>query len=274
MTTRKIYFISDGTGITVESLGQSLLTQFAEVSYTTKKIPYVNTEDKAIKIREMINQEAEANNTRPIVISTLVSTELREILKDSNFLVLDFFEQYINPLEKELGCHSDHTIGKTHGLKDLYQYDARMDAINFTLQTDDGLDIKKYNDSEIIIIGVSRCGKTPTCLYMAIQYGIKAANYPLVIEDLEQKKLPAFLEPYRKKLYGLSIDPKRLQMIRHKRRPNSNYSDMKQCVLETKLAEDIFHKENIPFLFTTNHSIEEITAHIIDEKQINKIIIK
>ena len=269
---RKIYFISDGTGITVESLGVSLLTQFSKLKYTAKKIPYVNTVKKAKEIAEAINKEITELNNKPIIISTLVNIEIREIIKSCKALVLDFFEQYINPLERELNCSSDHTIGKTHSLKNIYQYDARMDAINFTLNTDDGLAIKKYTEAEIIIIGVSRCGKTPTCLYMAIQYGIKAANYPLVMEDLQDNKLPNFLLPYKHKLYGLSIDPRRLQAIRHKRRPDTQYSDLKQCMLEVKMAESLFIKEKIPFLYTTTHSIEEITTHIIDDKNINKLI--
>ncbi len=269
---RKIYFISDGTGITVENLGVSLLTQFSKLKYTAKKIPYVNTVKKAKEIAQAINQEIAEHNNKPIIISTLVNIEIREIIKSCNALVLDFFEQYINPLERELQCSSDHTMGKTHSLKNVYQYDARMDAINFTLNTDDGLSTKKYTEAEVIIIGVSRCGKTPTCLYMAIQYGIKAANYPLVIEDLQENKLPDFLLPYKHKLYGLSIDPRRLQAIRHKRRPDTNYSDLKQCMLEVKMAESLFLKEKIPFLYTTTHSIEEITTHIISDKNINKLI--
>lgn len=269
---RQIYFISDGTGITVETLGQSLLTQFSRLQCTPQKIPYINTVEKAKKIAESINKESEQSGFRPIVISTLVSSAIREAIKASNALVLDFFEQYISPLEKELGYKSDHTVGKTHSLDNLFQYDARMEAINFSLNTDDGLATKKYDEAEIIIIGVSRCGKTPTCLYMAIQYGIKAANYPLVIDDLEKHELPVFLKPYKNKIYGLSIDPRRLQSIRQKRRPNSNYADLKQCILEVKLAEELFKKENVSFLYTTTHSIEEITAHIISNKNINKLI--
>lgn len=269
LISRKIYFISDGTGITVETLGQSLLTQFSKLKYKAHKIPYVNTTEKAEKIAEIINKESEQLHLRSIVISTLVSPEIRNIIKSANALVLDFFEQYINPLEQELNCRSDHTIGKSHSLKNIYKYDARMEAINFTLNADDGLATKTYQDADVIIIGVSRCGKTPTCLYMAMQYGIKAANYPLVIEDLEKNALPDCLADYKNKIYGLSIDPRRLQTIRQKRRPNSTYADLKQCIKEVKLAEEIFVKEKISFLYTTTHSIEEITAHIIEDKKIN-----
>lgn len=272
MLERKIYFISDGTGITVETLGQSLLTQFSDLEYKAKKYPYVNTKEKAEKIISDIINDNKASKVKPIILSTLISKEIREVVKKSDVFALDLFEQYIAPLEKELDTRSNHTIGKSHGLKDIMRYDARMDAINFTLNTDDGLAIKKYDDAEIILVGVSRCGKTPTCLYMAIQYGIKAANYPLVIEDLESNKLPDFLSEYKHKIYGLSIDPKRLHAIRYKRRPNSNYANMQQCNLEVKLAESLFLREKIPFLYTTTHSIEEIATHILEDKGLGTIL--
>jgi regulator of PEP synthase PpsR (kinase-PPPase family) len=271
---RNIYFISDGTGITVEALGHSLLTQFSHLVYSIKKYPYVNTTSKAQEILKEIQTESVTNffNQRPIIFSTLISSEIRNIIKQSNAFILDLFELYINPLELELGSKSEHRIGKSHGLKDEVIYDARMEAINFTLNTDDGMATQKYKNAEIILVGVSRCGKTPTCLYMAIKYGIKAANYPLVMEDLEQNKLPDFLEEHKNKIYGLSIDPKRLQTIRQKRLPDSQYAALQQCQLEIKMAENLFIRENIPFLFTTVHSIEEITTHILEDKGIGSII--
>lgn len=271
---RKIYFISDGTGITVETLGQSLLTQFGSLEYTSKKYPYIDTIEKAEKISQEINQETINTKLKPIILSTLISEDIRNTIKKSanKCLVLDFFEQYINPLEQELNLSSDHTIGKSHSLTNLHKYDSRIDAINFALSTDDGLSQKKYSKADIILIGVSRSGKTPTCLYMAMKYGIKAANYPLVEEDLEQHTLPELLKPFQNKLYGLSIDPKRLQSIRQKRRPDTKYASIKKCRDEIKLAEQLFLLHDIPFLYTTTHSIEEITAHIIADKQIDKLI--
>lgn len=269
---RRIYFISDGTGITVENLGQSLLTQFSDLEYKSKKYPYINTKEKAKAITKKIIEKNKDSEFRPIILSTLISDEIRSEIKKSNVFMIDFFEEHIDPLEQELGIRSNHTIGKTHSLTDIMRYDARMDAINFTLYTDDGLALKKYEDAQIIIIGISRCGKTPTCLYMSIQYGIKAANYPLVDEDLEDHKLPHFLEKYKHKIYGLSIDPKRLQTIRHKRRPNAKYSDLKQCQYEVKQAEQLFQREKIPFLYTTSHSIEEIAAHILQDKGLGNML--
>lgn len=266
---RNIYFISDGTGITVQSLGQSLLTQFSELEYISKKLPYVNTLTKAENIVMQIKQENKDNIYRPIILSTLIDSDIRNKIKSSNCFQIDFFEEHIGPLEKELNQRSNHTIGKTHSLKDVMRYDARMDAINFTLYTDDGLATKKYEEAQLIIIGISRCGKTPTCLYMAIQFGIKAANYPLINEDLEQNKLPPFLEKYKDKIYGLSIDPKRLQAIRFKRRPDSTYSNIRQCRAEVRKAENLFLHEKIPFLYTTTHSIEEIAAHILEDKKLS-----
>ena len=267
---RNIYFISDGTGITVENLGHSLLTQFPGLIYTIKKFPYVNTVAKAEKILLEIDEDWKNHKVKPIVFSTLISEEIRTIIQKSHGLVLDLFEKYVSPIEQELGIKSEHSIGKSHSLHDLYSYDARMEAINFTLNTDDGLAPQKYQNAEIILIGVSRCGKTPTCLYMAIQYGVKAANYPLIMDDLEKNQLPDFLLEHKDKIYGLSIDPNRLQTIRYKRRPNSQYSNLDQCKMEVRLAEKLFNLSKIPFLYSTTHSIEEIATHILEYKGIGK----
>jgi regulator of PEP synthase PpsR (kinase-PPPase family) len=268
---RWVYFVSDGTGITVERMSQSLLTQFSDVSFQFKKVPYINTVEKASQLAAEINQIAQHHLHRPIVMSTLVDPTIRGVIHKAQALVLDFFEAYIHPLEKELGARSDHTMGRFHKVVDYQLYEARMEAINYTLKTDDGLYADHYQKADVIIVGVSRCGKTPTCLYLAIQYGIRAANYPLLIEDLAQDGLPPTLQPFRQKLYGLSIDPKRLQTIRFKRRPNSQYAALATCIDETKRSERLFMTEKIPFMYSTMHSIEEIAAHIIADKKLDKI---
>ena len=214
LQSRTIFFISDGTGITAEALGQSLLTQFNDQKFNTQKIPYINTtqraKDTVAKITLLNSNIQEKNfdkNLRPIVISSLVDPEIRDTFRNNNnFFFIDLFEQYLEPLEKELNIKSNRAIGKAHGLINQQQYDSRIDAINYTLQTDDGLSPKYYESADIIIIGVSRCGKTPTCLYLSVQFGINAANYPLTEEDLENTNLPKNLEKYKYKIFGLSID--------------------------------------------------------------------
>lgn len=147
-------------------------------------------------------------------------------------------------------------------------YDTRIEAVNYALEHDDGMTAKNYPSADLILIGVSRSGKTPTCLYLAMQYGIKVANYPLAPEDLDRLALPNVLKCYKHKLFGLTIDPLRLHQIRQERRAHSSYSALRNCRFELKRAESLYQHAQIPSLNTTHQSIEELAANIM---QISKI---
>ena len=260
---RTIFFISDRTGITAETLGHSLLTQFDDIKFKTVNLPFIDSVDKAKQALEQINILSSHSQERPIIFSTLVNQELREIIASAKAAFFDFFGAFINPLEQEFKVKSSYAIGRSHGLVDNNIYGIRMDAVNFALANDDGMITKNYSKADIILTGVSRSGKTPSCLYLALQFGIYAANYPLTEEDLESTKLPAIIKPYRHKLYGLSIDAERLQKIRHERRPDTNYSSLRQCQYEIRQVEAIFKNERIPYILTTMLSVEEIATTIL-----------
>jgi regulator of PEP synthase PpsR (kinase-PPPase family) len=260
---RTVFQLSDRTGITVEALAHSLLTQFEGVEFETVACPYLDNPEKAREIVERINDAARRDSARPLVFSTLIDAELRKILGASDGLLIDFFDTFILPLEAELGVRSTHAVGRTHGVGSNSSYKERIDAVNFALANDDGADTRHYPDAEIILVGVSRTGKTPTCLYFALQFGIRAANYPLTEEDFTSLALPAPLAAHRPKLYGLTIQPERLQRIRHERRPDSRYATAAQCQFEVRQAEELYHRERIPFLDTSTMSIEEIATTIM-----------
>ncbi|CAK0753497.1 putative phosphoenolpyruvate synthase regulatory protein [Gammaproteobacteria bacterium] len=260
---RTIFFVSDRTGITVETLGHSLLTQFENVQFKTVNLPFVDTPGKAKQAVEQINGISRRSVDRPIVFSTLVDQSLRDIVASAEAAFFDFFGAFIGSLEQELRTTSSYAIGRSHGLVDNTTYGVRMEAVSFAMANDDGTITRSYPEADIIILGVSRSGKTPTCLYLALQFGIRAANYPLTEEDLEGVRLPAAVRPYRHKLYGLTIDPERLQKIRHQRRPDSPYSSLRQCQYETRQAEAIFRAERIAYLPTTTLSVEEIATTIL-----------
>jgi len=211
MTNRRtVFFVSDQTGVTAETLGRSLLTQFESNEFDLVTVPFIDTVDKADAVVRRINATAAEQGTRPLVFSTLVQDELRARFIPVAGLFLDFFEAFLSPLERELQTRSSHTIGRAHGMKDSGAYDRRIDATNFALRNDDGSRTADYETADVILIGVSRTGKTPTCLYLALAYGVFAANYPLSEDDLESGNLPRLLEPFRAKLYGLTISPDRL----------------------------------------------------------------
>jgi [pyruvate, water dikinase]-phosphate phosphotransferase / [pyruvate, water dikinase] kinase len=265
MDRRTVFFVSDQTGVTAETMGHSLLTQFDGQAFRQVTLPFISTVDKAEEAVRRINSTAEAEGVRPVVFSTLLQEDLREILKSANGLFLDFFDAFLGPLEAELKTKSSRAQGKAHGMADIGAYTLRINATNFALANDDGAITRDYDRADLILVGVSRSGKTPTCLYMALQYGIFAANYPLTDEELETGRMPQSLTPHQKKLYGLTIAPERLQQIRNERRPNSKYSSSAQVDFELRTAESIFRRYDIPCINTTECSIEEIASRILDK---------
>src|SRR4051794_7355978 len=246
MTERRtVFFVSDGTGITAQMLGHSLLTQFEGVEFVQVTFPFVDTVERAEECLSRIEGEAASGNGQPIVFSTLVNQELREVVRRANALFVDFFETFIDPLEAGLGVKSSHTIGRSHSAMDKKEYQQRIEAINFAMAHDDGASHKELALADVILIGVSRSGKTPTSLYLALQFGVKAANYPLIPEDFHREKLPEALRQYKPKLYGLTIAPERLHEIRKERRPDSRYAAMDNCRFEVKEAETLMRREGI-----------------------------
>jgi regulator of PEP synthase PpsR (kinase-PPPase family) len=260
---RNVFFLSDRTGITAELLGQSLLAQFETISFNTHTIPYLDSNEKAHEAVQRINQSNNDGNQQPLVFSTIVQPEIQTILHTSRAVIIDIFESFIAPLEEALGTHSSQRIGKKLSNSNKEAYDNRMHAVNFALNTDDGMSTNIYDNAEIILIGVSRCGKTPTALYLAMQFGILAANYPFVEDDLETPRLPEKMQKYRDKVFGLVITPQRLHEIRTLRRPNSKYASLEQCESETRKMDLIYRRENIPAIDTTSRSVEEIATQII-----------
>ena len=266
---RPVFYVSDGTGITAETIGHSLLTQFNGVQFETRRIAFVDSVEKADAAVAEIREAGERAGCRPVVVNTVVDPDLNALLAESGALMLDVFAPFISPLEQELGEKRQPRVGHAHGLVDFAAYEQRINATNYALTHDDGMDIH-YDDADLILVGVSRSGKTPTCLYMALHYGVKAANYPLTPEDLEGRELPRRLRAHRRKLFGLTIDPVRLQQIRNERRPNSRYATLDTCRAEVAAAEALFRQEAIPALSTTHTSIEEIAGKVLAQLGIHR----
>lgn len=260
---RTVFFVSDGTAITAETLGQSLLAQFEDIPLEKVRVPFVDTVDKAHECAHEIKAARARTGMRPIVISTLVDSTIVTIIRAADALHLDFFGAFIAPLEAELGAKSTHAVGRLHGRANSSDYSARIDAINFTLAHDDGVSNTDLDKAEVILVGVSRCGKTPTSLYLALQFGMRVANYPLIPEDFERKKLPDALYKHRGKLFGLSIAPERLAQIRKERRPDSRYASLENCRWEVDEATKLMRREGIHWLDSTTKSIEEISATLM-----------
>ena len=260
---RTVFFVSDHSGVTAETMGHSLLSQFEGLSFRAVTLPFISTLDKAEEALQKINATAASDGAAPIIFSTLVRETERQVVKRANGLFLDFFDAFLAPLEAELGQLSTHQLGRAHGMIDMAGYMTRIDATNFALSNDDGGHGRDYERADVILTGVSRSGKTPTCLYLALQYGIYAANYPLTEEDLEVGELPKPLRKFAAKLFGLTIDAERLAQIRSARRPDSRYASPQQVEYELRAAEQLFARLGIPHIDTTHCSVEEISSRIL-----------
>lgn len=266
MIRRRVYFVSDRTGITVETLGKSLLTQFPDFEFERRIIPFVDSEAAAQAAVATIQRQTSPEEPPPLVFSTLTDEQVQAVISTASDHVFDLFGTFIGPLESALGTRSSHTVGRTHGIVDIPAYERRLDVLNYTLAHDDGLKPQDLHAADVVLIGVSRCGKTPTCLYLAMHYNLKAANYPLTEDEFGTTRLPPALEACRERLYGLTIVPEQLSRIRRERRPEGRYATLNQCRMEVAEAEALFHREAIPFLDTSTISIEEIAATIIRDR--------
>ena len=274
MTQRTVFFVSDHSGVTAETLGHSLIAQFDALEFRKITVPFVSTVDKAKRAARKINAEARKQGSPPIVFSTLVKEDVRDAVRGivgrTDALFLDFFDSFLGPLEKELDHTSQHAMGVAHGIQDYREYDRRIEAMNFALAHDDGSNQTGYDKAEVVLVGVSRSGKTPTCLYLALQYGVFAANYPLTGSDLENRRIPAALSRHRDKIYGLTIEPQRLGELRSARGIGRQYASPRQVSFEVRQAQNLFDRLDIPFVDATRCSIEELASRILDATRLER----
>lgn len=261
---RTVFFISDGTGITTETVGHSLLTQFPRIDFRQIRIPFVDDELKARQAVEQINRCGAEDGAPAIVFNSIVDESISNIIKSSSAVTMDLFAAFLDRMELALGVKRHASVGQAHGVVNPKRYEERMEATNYALSHDDGVSTS-YDKADLILVGVSRSGKTPTCLYMALHFGVKAANYPLTETDLERQSLPPFLRSQKTRIAGLTIDADRLSQIRETRRPDSKYASLKQCHWEVDAAESLMRMSGIPVFNTTHSSIEEIGSRILSQ---------
>ncbi|GAC1389698.1 MAG: pyruvate, water dikinase regulatory protein [Variovorax sp.] len=267
MQTRTVFFVSDGTGITAETFGHAVLAQF-ELPARHVRLPFTDTVDRAHQVVRQINHAAELEGVKPLVFTTLANAEVLDVIEQGcKGMLMDMFGTFVRPLEIELGIKSNHRIGRFSDVSKSKEYTERIAAIDFSLAHDDGQSNRDLEGADVILVGVSRSGKTPTSLYLAMQHGLKAANYPLIPEDFERRQLPPALLPHRKKIFGLTIQPERLAEIRNERRPGSRYASLENCRHEIAEAEAMMRRAGIRWLSTTTKSIEEIATTILHEQQ-------
>lgn len=272
-TKQLIFYISDGTGITAETIGHTLMSQFNQDNLESLTIPYIDTEEKAIKIVEKINLASANSEKKPLILATIINDDIRKIIKNSDGYMLEFFDIFLKPIANVLQQPYEHVAGRSHGIFDKKNYKNRLNAVNLSLTCDDGMAMKHYKDVDLIILGPSRTGKTPTCLYLSLHFGIAAANYPLISDDLEKIAAPSFIHEFKNKLFGIIVDPKRLHLMREERNIDAKYASETQCIWEINRIKKIYKQFNIPFMDVTNHSIEEIATKALEQLNISRKLI-
>lgn len=263
MTKTYVFYISDSTGITAQTLGQSVITQFEGIEFESIVLPYVDSVEKAHDAVKRINQAFNDTGMQPIVFDTIINPAINEVMSSAKALSFDVLTTYLKPIERALNIESTFTVGRAHGISENEQYKDRINAVHFAMENDDGAKTRYYDEADVILIGVSRCGKTPTSLYLALQFGIYAANYPITEDDMDELKLPNVLKAHKKKLFGLTIDPDRLAIIRNERKSSSRYASLKQCEYEVSEVEALYRRYGISCINTTYSSIEEIASKVL-----------
>ncbi|HEV7169325.1 MAG TPA: pyruvate, water dikinase regulatory protein [Micrococcaceae bacterium] len=259
---RPVYFLSDSTGITAETLGNTLLTQFPGSNFDRITVPFITTVEQARTVIDTIDRLA-ASGPRPIVFSTAVSSDIRKALTTCRGIIVDLIGTHVRVLEQALGTPASGEPGRAHGLGNAARYQSRMAAVEYAMEHDDGQSLRALEKAQVILVAPSRCGKTPTTMYLALQHGIFAANFPLVDEDFEMEGLPTPLRPFVSKCFGLSSNPLRLSQIRTERRRGSPYASLRQCGFELRSAERLYVAHGIPYLNSASVSVEEMAATIL-----------
>ncbi|NHC23638.1 kinase/pyrophosphorylase [Nocardioides sp. IC4_145] len=257
-----VFFLSDSTGISAETMGNALLLQFPDLQFERTLIPFIHTIEDARRVVALLD-EAAAGPVPPLVFTTAASDEVRAELARTTAPIIDFFDLHMNRVETILGRRGQRQAARLHGVNDVKAYNTRMAAVEFTIEHDDGQSLRALEKADVILLAPSRCGKTPTSMYLALQHGLFVANYPLVDEDLEAEDLPEVVRPYLDRCFGLTTTVERLSRVRNERRPGSRYASPEQCRWELRRADALLAAHRLPVIDSSAKSVEEISALIL-----------
>ena len=257
-----VFFLSDSTGISAETMGNALLIQFPDLRFERRLIPFISTIEEARRVVAILDKAAEGPVT-PLAFSTTAVTDIRAELHRSKCPLIDFFDLHMERVESILGAKGIRVAARLHGLGDVQRYNARMAAVEYAIEHDDGQSMRALDKADVILLAPSRCGKTPTTMYLALQHGVFVANYPLVDEDFESSELPRPVKNLRDRCFGLTTTPARLSQVRHERRPNSRYASAEQCAYELRQAESMYRAHRIPVINSSAKSVEEMSTVIL-----------
>ena len=263
--TVPVFFLSDSTGISAETMGNALLIQFPDLHFERRLIPFITTVEEARKVVATLDAAMDGPVT-PIAFSTTAVTEIRDVLHESRCPLIDFFELHMDRVEGILGRRGQRVAARLHGLGDVKRYNARMAAVEYAIEHDDGQSMRALDKADVILLAPSRCGKTPTTMYLALQHGVFVANYPLVEEDFDTNDLPRPVRHLQERCFGITTTPARLSQVRNERRPNSRYASLEQCTYELRRAEALYRIHKIPSINSSAKSVEEMSTVILQSR--------
>lgn len=256
------FFVSDSTGITAETLGNALLANFPEIEVERHTLPFVDDEVPARNLLAAV-ERAKRAGCRSVMFTTVKQPAARAVLAEADAVRIDLLEGHLGELERLFGMPASERPGRFHGLSDAQRYFERMRAVEFAIEHDDGQSLRALDQAEVVLIAPSRCGKTPTTMYLALQHGLLVANYPLTEDDFGSEELPRPIAGRAERCFGLTSTPLRLSEIRQQRRANSRYASLDQCAYELRRAEELYRRHGIPHLNSSTKSVEEMSAVIL-----------
>jgi regulator of PEP synthase PpsR (kinase-PPPase family) len=258
-----VFFLSDSTGISAETMGNALLIQFPGLRFERTVIPFISSVEEARSVVARLDQALDSSPRTPLVFTTAASDEVRLELRRTRCPLIDFFDLHMQQVEAILGTPGERLAARLHGVGDIQRYNSRMQAIEYTIEHDDGQSVRSLDKADVILVAPSRCGKTPTAMYLALQHGLFVANYPIVDEDLEVTELPRPVRQLRQRCFGLMTSPQRLSAVRQERRPGSQYASLEQCTFELRRTEAMFKRHGLPVVDSSTKSVEEISTMIL-----------
>ena len=257
-----VFFLSDSTGIRAETMGNALLIQFPNLRFERRLIPFISSVEEARRVVAILDAAA-TGPVMPLAFSTTAVEEVRQELLRTTCPLIDFFDLHMARVESILGAKGVRIAARLHGMGDVQRYNARMAAVEYAIEHDDGQSMRALDKADVILVAPSRCGKTPTTMYLALQHGIFVANYPLVEEDFETAELPRPVQQLRERCFGMTTTPARLSQVRHERRPNSRYASLEQCSYELRRAEAMYRNHRLPVINSSTKSVEEMSTVIL-----------
>lgn len=261
-----VFFLSDSTGISAETMGNALLIQFPDLRFERRLIPFITTVEEARKVVAVLDAAMDSGVT-PLAFSTTAVTEIRDVLHTSRCPLIDFFDLHMSRVESILGVQGQRVAARLHGVGDVKRYNARMAAVEYAIEHDDGQSMRALDKADVILVAPSRCGKTPTTMYLALQHGVFVANYPLVDEDFDSNELPKPIRHLQDRCFGITTTPARLSQVRNERRANSRYASLEQCTYELRRAETLYRIHKIPSINSSAKSVEEMSTVILQTRR-------